>query len=542
MEIVAIFIALGVLFLGFILVTGYVKASPDKAIIISGLRKNPKVLIGKAGVKIPFLERRDELSLQLIPIDVKTSSSVPTADYININVDAAVNVKVSDKPDRLKLAAQNFLNKRTEYIAQVAREVLEGNMREIVGQMKLEDMVSDRQMFATKVKENAEPDLGQMGLDIVSFNVQNFVDKESVIENLGVDNVVKISKNAAISRANSEKEIAIAQAQARKEANDAQILSETEIAKKQNELAIQKAELKKDSDIKKAIADAAYKIQEEEQRKTVEITTANANLARQEKELELKEREVAIKERALEAEVKKTAEAQKYAAQQRADAEQYEREKKAEAELFEIQKKAEAEKARAEAEKFARLQEAEAVKAAGIAEAAAVAAKGKAEAEAIQAKAIAEAEGTLKKAEAMKQYGDAARQQMELDTLKVYFEQLPKIAEAVSQGYASVESIKLFGGDASQLSGNILTTVTQVTDGIKESTGIDPNALLSGFLGAKVASSKETEQDCHCSKASECKAECDSYEEVKESETERFYGELKKELSKKDKPSKEQKR
>lgn len=539
MEIVAILIALGVLFLGFILVTGYVKASPDKAIIISGLRKNPKVLIGKAGVKIPFLERRDELSLQLIPIDVKTSSPVPTADYININVDAAVNVKVSDKPDRLKLAAQNFLNKRTEYIAQVAREVLEGNMREIVGQMKLEDMVSDRQMFATKVKENAEPDLGQMGLDIVSFNVQNFVDKESVIENLGVDNVVKISKNAAISRANSEKEIAIAQAQARKEANDAQILSETEIAKKQNELAIQKAELKKDSDIKKAIADAAYKIQEEEQRKTVEITTANANLARQEKELELKEREVAIKERALEAEVKKTAEAQKYAAQQRADAEQYEREKKAEAELFEIQKKAEAEKARAEAEKFAKLQEAEAVKAAGIAEAAAVAAKGKAEAEAIQARALAEAEGTLKKAEAMKQYGDAARQQMELDTLKVYFEQLPKIAEAVSQGYASVESIKLFGGDASQLSGNILTTVTQVTDGIKESTGIDPNALLSGFLGAKVASPKETEPSCHCSKDA---CECGSFEEVEKSETERFYEELKKELPKKDKPSKEQKK
>lgn len=414
-------VALVIIFIMFFFISGYVKASPDKAYIISGIRKKPKVLIGKAGIKIPFFEKKDELSLQLIPIDVKTSSSVPTADYININVDAAVNVKVSDKQDRLELAAQNFLNKSTQYIAQVAREVLEGNMREIVGQMRLEEMVSDRQKFASMVKENAEPDLAQMGLDIVSFNVQNFVDNEHVIENLGVDNVVKISKNAAISRANSEKEIAIAQANARKEANDAQIASETEIAKKQNELAIQKAELQKASDIKKAEADAAYKIQEEEQRKTIEITTANANLARQEKELELKEREVSIKERALEAEIKKTAEAEKYAAQQKADAEQYERQKKAEAELFEIQKKAEAEKARAEAEKYARLQEAEAVKASGIAEAEAVAAKGKAEAEAIQARALAEAEGTLKKAEAMKQYGDAARQQMELDTLKVYF-------------------------------------------------------------------------------------------------------------------------
>ncbi|MCI9211574.1 MAG: flotillin family protein, partial [Ruminococcus sp.] len=103
-----------------ILASGYVKASPDTAYIISGLRKQPKVLIGKAGIKIPFLEKKDELNLQLIPIDVKTSSAVPTADYINIRVDAAVNVKISDQPERLSLAAQNFLNRPTDYIAQVS--------------------------------------------------------------------------------------------------------------------------------------------------------------------------------------------------------------------------------------------------------------------------------------------------------------------------------------------------------------------------------------------------------------------------------------
>lgn len=144
-------------------------------------------MIGKAGIKIPFLEKKDQLKLQLIPIDVKTSSAVPTADYININVDAAVNVKVSSDNERLQLAAQNFLNKSVDYIGSVAREVLEGNMREIVGKMNLEEMVSDRQKFAELVKENAEPDLAAMGLDIVSFNVQNFVDENDVIENLGVD-------------------------------------------------------------------------------------------------------------------------------------------------------------------------------------------------------------------------------------------------------------------------------------------------------------------------------------------------------------------
>ena len=244
---VAVVVVILVLFLA----TGYVKASPDTAFIISGLRKQPKVLIGKAGIKIPFLEKKDALNLQLIPIDVKTSSAVPTADYINIRVDAAVNVKISDDEQRLGLAAQNFLNQPTDYIKQVAREVLEGNMREIVGKMNLEEMVSDRQKFATLVKENSEPDLAAMGLDIVSFNVQNFVDENGVIENLGVDNIVKIQKNAAISRAESEKEIARAQAIAKKEANDAQVSSELEIAnaiaKAQKEKAVVKAEADRES-------------------------------------------------------------------------------------------------------------------------------------------------------------------------------------------------------------------------------------------------------------------------------------------------------
>ena len=171
-----LFIIIGILVILVIaiLFSGYKKAPPDTAFIISGMRK--KIIIGKASVKIPFLERMDKLSLKLIAIDVKTTNAVPTADYINIQVDAAVNVKISSDPPKLALAAENFLNQNTQYIANIAREVLEGNMREIVGRMRLEEMVSDRQKFANLVKENAEPDLAAMGLDIVSFNVQNFSD------------------------------------------------------------------------------------------------------------------------------------------------------------------------------------------------------------------------------------------------------------------------------------------------------------------------------------------------------------------------------
>lgn len=440
---------------------GYVKAPPDMAYIISGLRKKAKVVIGKASIRIPFFERLDKLNLRLIPIDVKTSNAVPTADYININVDATVNVKISNEPDRIALAAENFLNKNTEYIANVAREVLEGNVREIVGKMRLEEMVSDRQKFANLVKENAEPDLAAMGLDIISFNVQNFVDGNEVIENLGIDNIVKIKKAAAIARAESERDIKVAQAEADKQSNDAAVAAQTEIAKKQNELAIKKSELQMDADTKKAMADAAYQIQQEEQRKTIEVTTANADIARQEREIELKQKEVAVKEQALEAEIKKKAEADKYAAQQKADADLYERQKDAEAKKFEAERQAEARKAQAEADRYAKEQEAAGIRAVGEAEATAISAKGLAEAEAME-----------KKAEAYAKYNKAAVAEM---LIKV----LPDIAAKIAEPLSAIDKVTIIGGDGGsgngveQVAGNVPIVMAKVFESMKEATGID---------------------------------------------------------------------
>ena len=514
----AIIIAVVVIALIGIIMSGYVKASPDKAYIISGIKKEPKVLIGRAGIKIPFLEKKDELILKQISIDIKTNGYIPTKDFIGVDIDAVAKVRVLTQKDvtvdrngqlqpgtdpnkritaeMANAAMKNFLNMNEAQIRDALTDSLQGNMREIIGTQCLKELCNDRKTFGDEVQAKAQKDMNALGIWIESCNIQKIEDENNLITALGQDNMSQIQKDASVAKAQADRDVAIARAQAQKDANDAQVLADTEIAQKQTELEIKKAELKKQSDIKKAEADAAYKIQEEEQRKTVEITTANANLARQEKELELKEREVAIKERALEAEVKKTAEANKYAAQQKADAEQYERQKKAEAELFEIERQAEAEKAKAAAERFAKEQQAEAVKASGLAEAEAVAARGRAEAEAIQAKAEAEAAGILKKAEAMKQYGDAARQQMELDTLKVYYEQLPKIAEAIAKGYTNVDSIKMFGGETSKLAGDIMTTMTQITDGLKESTGIDVNSVLAGAIGGKIASSgKETSGD-----------------------------------------------
>ncbi len=454
-----------VLIILILLLSGYVKASTDEAFIITGLRKKPKILIGRAGVKIPIFEKKDVLNLQLIPIDVKTSSAVPTADYINISVDAAVNVQVGNSPEMIEKASRNFLNKKTEYIAHVAREVLEGNMREIVGQMRLEDMVSDRQKFAQLVKDNAEPDLAGMGLQIISFNVQNFVDNDHVIENLGVDNVVKISKAAAISRAESERDIAIAKAQADKDANDAQVASETEIAIKQNELAIKQAELKKEADIKRAEADAATSIEAENQRKTIEVNRTNADIARQEREIELKQKEVSVTEQALNAEIKKKAEAEKYRREQEAEAGLIERKKLAEAEKYEMERAAEARKAQADADMYAKQKEAEGIAAVGRAEAEAIAAKGKAEAEAME-----------KKAEAYAKYNSAAVTEMIIN-------QLPAIAEAVARPISSIDKVTVIDsgngeGGVSSVGGYTPAVLAKVIESVKETTGFDLTEVM----------------------------------------------------------------
>lgn len=438
-SIIGIIVAVVVLVILLFMAIGYVKAPPDMAYIISGVKKKSKVVIGKASIRIPFFERLDKLNLRLIPIDVKTSNAVPTADYININVDATVNVKISNNPEKLRLAAENFLNKNTEYIAGVAREVLEGNVREIVGKMKLEEMVSDRQKFANLVKENAEPDLAAMGLDIISFNVQNFVDGNEVIENLGIDNIVKIKKAAAIARAESERDIKVAQASADKESNDAAVAAQTEIAKKQNELAIKKSELQMEADTKKAMADAAYDIQKEEQRKTIEVATANADIAKQEREIELKQKEVAVTEQSLEAEVKKKAEANKYAAQQQAEA---------------------------EAMRYAKEQEAAGIRAVG-----------EAEASAIQAKGIAEAEAMEKKAEAYAKYNKAAVAEM---MIKV----LPDIAAKVAEPLGQIDKITIIGGGdgengVGKVAGNVPVVMAKVFESMKEATGIDLSEIIN---------------------------------------------------------------
>ena len=445
----------------FILGAGFVSASPGEIKVISGPR-GQRVLHGKTGWKIPILERVDSMTAGMISVDVKTSDYVPTNDYINVKVDAAVKVKIgTEKPELFKAATRNFLYKASDEIADEIRDTLEGHLRAIIGQMELATIVTDRSKFAETVQTNATKDLEEMGLEIVAFNIQGLTDSNGVIENLGIDNTEQIRKEAAKAKAKAQQEIAQQQAESDKLANDARIKADLEIAQKQNELAKRQAALKAEADTEKAKADAAYAIQQEIQRKEIERQTADANIVKQEKEAEVKEREVQVRKQTLAAEIEAKADAEKYARQQAAEAERLERQAKAEAELFGTQKEAEAKRAIAEANKFAQLQEAEAIRA-----------KGEAEAKAIELKLLAEAEGLDKKAEAMKKYGEAAITEMLVKAL-------PDIAKAVAAPLANVDSITMYGSDNSaKMVGDIMTTMNQVTNGM----GLDVKELISATL------------------------------------------------------------
>lgn len=456
-----------------VLVSGYVKAPPDMAYIISGLHRKPRILIGKAGVKLPFLERLDKLSLGAIQIDVKTGSAVPTAEYINVKVDSTVSVRVGRESEMIALAAQNFLNVSRDVIAQKINDLLEGNIREIVGQMRLTEMVGDRKLFSEKVQANAVPDLRAYGLELITFNVQNFIDDNDVITNLGIDNVEQIRKGAAIAKSNAQREIAIAEAENAKQANDAQVQAKEEIARRNNDLAIKQARLQKDADQELARAEAAKGIEAENQRKLKEVAETDANIARAEREAELKQKQIELKEYELDALVRKQADADKYKAEKTAEAELAARQRQADAERYEREQAAQAAMRAAEAAKYAKEQEAAGIRTVG-----------EAEAEAIRAKALAEAEGIDKKAEAMKKYGEAA-------IIEMIVGALPEIARNVAEPLGKVDRITMYGeGNSAKLIGDIVNGTSQITEGMTQGLGIDLKSLLAGALGGKLLASQ----------------------------------------------------
>lgn len=481
--IVTSIIAVVVLLLVILFACSYVKTSPNVALVVSGWpSRKPRFLVGTGGFRLPGLQKVDHLYLGQLSVDIK-AQSIPTKDFINVDVDAVAKVRIN--PTMLDTAAANFLGKNSQQIAAELKDSLEGNMREIVGTQELKGLNLDRDGFSNQIQTKAAEDMKKLGIEILTCNIQSITDEKGLIQDLGADNTYMIKKNASINKANAERDIAIAQAQAEKEANDARVASQTQIAEKNTELAITQADLKRKADTQKAVADAAYEIQKQEQLKEVNVKTVDAQAAKSiraqerqkeinaaeveaqvekaKKEQELREQEIAIQQKTLEAQVNKQAEADKFKKETDAAAELEQRKRKAEAERYEAEQKALAVKAQAEAALFAAQQEAEGIRAKGEAEAAAIKAKGEAEAAAMD-----------KKAEAYKKYNGAAIAEMMINVL-------PDMAGKVAQPLSSISDVHVYGttgSEASGISGNVPVVMQQTMETMKAATGVDLKQIM----------------------------------------------------------------
>ena len=411
----------------------YKIAPPDKALIISGLiRRNYKVrnpdgtvstkkfgyriIRGGATFYIPAIERIDQLDMCLTQVDIRTAQSIATA-------------------------AEQLLHYNPDQIKALAKDVLEGNMREIIGQMTIAELVQNRDKFAQESIKAAMSDMSNMGLEIINLTIQNFIDKDG--------NVVDMM--AARNIAGKEQDKRIAEAEAEKESKFAEMQADAEIARQNRDVEVQKASYKQETEEARAKAEMAYSIEQERIRKTFETEKAAAELTRLEKETELKRQEVEIQREKLNVEIREKAQAEKDQAIARAEAEKYRLQAEADAALYAAQK----------------------------------------EAEAIRMKGEAEAEAMRLKAEAMQLYGQAAMMEMVTD-------KLPDIARAVSEPLSKTDKIILFGeGGATSMARDTAGTMLQTFEAVKEAVGLDipktiRNVTTGGLIGKAAKEEAET--------------------------------------------------
>lgn len=417
----------------------YTVAPTDRALVITG-PGGRRFVIGKSALIVPFIMRRDWLSLGVIQVKLQTEQSIPTKDALLIDVGAVANVQIGVTPftdaegvehNPLEIAARNYLNQdKTKMMTDVS-EVLLGKMREAIGRTDIRTLMQNRDEFNETIVSAAHDDMLALGLELVTFNVQDFSDQQGVIADMGAEMASRITQEAQLARINSEQTV----------------------AERQNELDLKQADLQKQSDRAKAEADMVYDITKAERQKDLNIATQNAEIAAEERRIELERKKAETREQELTATVRKQADADRYAAEQKADAQ-----------LYTETKKAEAVKVTAGAE-------AESIKLKGSAEGEAIAAKGKGEAEGIEAQG--------KAYNAMNNTFILTQQ---------YIGILPDIARAIADPLAKVDKITMYGeGNTTKMVGDTTNAMTQLNSAFQESLGIDLTALLQGAIAGHAA-------------------------------------------------------
>lgn len=459
----------------------YKTVSPDEAMIVTGSflgsknlsedesGRKIKIVRGGGAFILPVFQRSEFVSLLSHKLDVMTPE-VYTEQGVPVMADGVAIIKVGSSIEDVATAAEQFMGKPIEALKGEAQEVLEGHLRAILGSMTVEEVYRNRDKFAQEVQGVAARDLKKMGLQIVSFTIKDVRDKHGYLEALGKPRIATVKRDAEIAEAEAMRDARIQKARAEEEGQKAEVVRDTNIAEAEKERELKVASFKKEQDTAKAEADQAYHIQEARARQTVVEEQMKVELVRKEREIDLQEKEIMVREKQYDADVKKKAEADRYAVEQAAEADKARKMREADAVQYSIETQA---KASAEQKRLD-----------GLAVADAERAKGTAEAEVIRLRGIAEADAKEKLAEAFQKFGEAA-------VLDIIVKMLPELAGKIAQPISSIDKLTVVdtgkGEGAARVSNYVTELMSTAPEMLKSVSGIDVEELIKGLTSKKAS-------------------------------------------------------
>jgi flotillin len=479
-------IVIVVVLLGLVWASRYTKVGPNEVLVVSGRRHRIIGTDGKTTVRgfrivkgggsfiVPVLEKADVLSLELLTIDVQTPE-VYTSKGVPVKVDGVAQIKVKGDDISIATAAEQFLSKDTAAIMNIAMQTMEGHLRAILGTMTVEEIYQNRDAFAAKVQEVAAGDMANMGLGIVSFTIRDIRDSQGYLDALGKPRIAQVKRDAQIAQAEADRDAMIKSSQATQAGQEAKFAADSKIAESKRDYEMNVADYNASVNQKKAQSELAYDLQKFKTNQLVKAEEVQVTIIEKQKQIELQEQEIKRKQRELEANVQKPA-----------DAERYKVETLATARKFQLETEAAGAATATKATGFAA---ADVVKATGTAEADANKARGLAEASVIEAQGLATAEAMRKKADSFKEYNQAA-------IIELIVRAMPEIAAQISAPLAKTEKMVIInagngpGGGASKLTGDVTTILSQLPPVLEALTGVKLEKLMEQVPALKNAMGK----------------------------------------------------
>jgi flotillin len=230
---------------------------PNEVIVLAGRRRRLadgtevgyRLIRGGRAFRLPVLERAARLSLETIPLNL-TVHNAYSAGGIPLKVDAVANVKIASQQPMLGNAVERFLDKGMNQVHQIAKETLEGNLRGVLATLTPEEVNEDRLKFAHSLIEEADQDLGQLGLKLDTLKIQNVSDDVGYLDSIGRRKTAEVLSAARTAEAERQAEAEEAEAESKRRAEVARARAAQAIEVESTNLRVKRAELEKAAIVK----------------------------------------------------------------------------------------------------------------------------------------------------------------------------------------------------------------------------------------------------------------------------------------------------